>query len=224
LANGGVIHACDIPGWNQLDIKFNTQVDICYYNGPAKFTQALCHETTEVLFCPYMHKQSMLDPYRVRFAVEEIKKLWDVGHDIYVFAEERVMLDQLATHLDESTYGKFIGGLKDCDMLGVTSKRILLTTYGYASTGVSIEKQTAIVFLTPRRANMKQILARVLRRSGDLSVERRIIDIVDNRTPLRGQVQDRILAYKHYNMRIVNRTISYKDYHIHQTDMSAQLL
>jgi DNA polymerase III delta prime subunit len=39
--------------------------------------------------------------------------------------------------------------------------RIILTTYGYSGTGVSIVKQNAIVFATPRKSNMIQIVEAV---------------------------------------------------------------
>ncbi len=107
--------------------------------------------------------------------------------------------DVAAPELDD--VGEFVGGIKDAQVTALkTNARILLTTFGYSSTGISIDKMTAIVFATPRRANMQQILARILRRGGDLTITRRVIDIIDNRTPMRGQYADRALAYDFYWM------------------------
>jgi superfamily II DNA or RNA helicase len=217
VACGGIVHADQLPGWEHTDVVFNTQVDICQYYGPDEYTKTLKHESTDVIFTPYMHKQFIQDPYRMRFAVDEIGKLYNEGHNIYVFAEERDMLDTLRQHMvtlidaiaiEEDT-GKFIGGINNTAIKDVSTKRIILTTYGYSSTGVSIDKQTAIVFLTSRRANMLQILARILRRGGDQTIQRRIIDIVDIRTPLRWQLTDRQIAYDYYNMDCRTRSINY---------------
>ena len=89
--------------------------------------------------------------------------------------------------------------------------RMLLTTYGYAGTGISIDKMTAIVFLTPRRAQMKQIIPRILRRGGDLSITRRIIDIIDKRTPMQYQYGDRSIAYDFYGMQVVASKVQWMD-------------
>jgi hypothetical protein len=157
-----------------------------------------------------MHKQSASDPYRVRLAVGLIKELFDAGHNIYVFAEERDMLGDLERALGVTSIGQFIGGMKDAEVKEVATRQILLTTYGFASTGVSIDKQTAIVFYTPRRSNMKQILARILRRGGDTTIVRQVIDIVDERTPLRHQLGSRMCAYDYYGMKTSRRKVHYE--------------
>ncbi len=209
-----VIMACDLPGWAAQEVEFKTEVTLLRYYGPPEYTHALTHESTGVLFTPYMHKQSASDPYRVRLAVQEITALFNEGHNIYVFAEEREMLGNLESALALSSVGRFIGGMKDTEVKEVAKRQILLTTYGFASTGVSIDKQTAIVFYTPRRANMKQILARILRRGGDTTITRRIIDIIDERTPMKHQLVSRMGAYEHYGMVCKKRRVTYEELQI----------
>lgn len=220
VAIGGIIHADELPGWQAQEVEFESQVDICYYKGPPEYTKVLTHETTEVIFTPYMHKQFMEDQYRLTFAINEITTLYEEGHNIFVFAEERNMLDAVRDKLVaysvaiEEDSGKFIGGISNDQITEISKCRIILTTYGYSSTGVSIDKQTAIVFLTSRRANMKQIIARILRRSGNRDVKRRIIDIVDASTPMRWQLLDRQQAYDFYGMDCINRYIKWSDIEI----------
>lgn len=239
---GQPIMACDLPGWEINEVSFRTDVDVIYYNGPPEYTNVLCHESTGKIFTPYMHKQTAGDPYRNAFVVKEINELYMQGHSIYVFAEERSMLVELAKLIanmpglksdDNSVniasvtndpvtkdsvtkdqvipYGQFVGGLTDDEITIMAKRPILLTTYGYGSTGVSIIKQTAIVFYTSRRSGMEQILARILRRGSDPNIVRRVKDIVDNKTPMRYQLTDRLIAYEFYEMNVQYHKVKYTD-------------
>jgi hypothetical protein len=239
LAVDGIIRAENIPRFTYEDVVFDSRVDVIQYNGPAEYTRALRHESTGRIFTPYMITQLLSDPHRMKLAVAELRALYDwrgpagEKHCIYVFCEERDPLRQIHAELKKSfdvvapeldgvdegdegcaddSVGEFIGGIKDETVNRLKDHaRILLTTYGYSSTGISIDKMTAILFLTPRRAQMKQILARILRRGGDLGITRRIIDIVDNKTSMKYQYGDRALAYEFYGMDVVKRKVNYAD-------------
>jgi len=103
----------------------------------------------------------------------------------------------------DHNFGEFIGGIKDKTVESLKQNaRVLLTTYAYSGTGVSIDKMTAMVFATPRRSNMKQILARILRRGGNKRIRRKVIDIVDDKTPIKYQYGSRLIAYEFYGMNV----------------------
>lgn len=166
-----------------------------------------------------MNKQFLEDEQRTQLIIGELHRLYNwVGeqgqrHRIFVFCEEREPLRALydtlgkvfdvdAPELHENV-GQFIGGTKPAEVQRVKKDaRCILTTYGYSSTGISIVEMTAILFWTPRRSNMLQILARVLRRGGDLSITREIIDLVDWSTPMKSQYYERRNAYSYYDMTI----------------------
>jgi hypothetical protein len=225
LAFDGIVHAENIDGFTYDDVIFTTEVSAIYYNGPNEYTKSLTHSSTGKIFVPYMIDQFIADPYRMKLLIREIRKLYDWSengymHCIYVFCEERQPLGLIYSELKKSfegieapellDVGQFIGGIKDAQITNLrNTARILLTTYGYSSTGISIDKMTAIVFATPRRTGMKQILARVLRRGGNLDIKRHIIDIIDNRTPLRYQYGDRAISYNFYNMAITTSKVRY---------------
>jgi superfamily II DNA or RNA helicase len=83
---------------------------------------------------------------------------------------------------------KLIGGSSNLDIENAnTNGRIIMTTYQYSGTGVSINKMNALILATPRKSNMTQILGRIYRLSGDQTILRHIIDIVDNKTCLKSQ-------------------------------------
>ncbi len=104
----------------------------------------------------------------------------------------------------------FTGGLTPQQITEATTNgRVLFATYSYAGTGVSITDASALLFLTPRRANMKQILPRILRRGSNTAIPRIAVDIVDNKTSMRYQVGDRKMAYDFYGFKQVEHKVSY---------------
>lgn len=106
----------------------------------------------------------------------------------------------------------FTGGLADAQIADiVATARVLFSTYGYAGTGVSVPKMTAIMFLTPRMAAMKQIIPRVLRRGSDLTIPRVCVDFVDNKTALKKQLVARRAAYDFYGFKVVEVRVGYED-------------
>lgn len=157
-------------------------------------------------------------------------------HNIYVFAEELEILKTartafiaaLATRrrgdiiedidLPEDTgLEMFTGGLKDDKITDIVkSGRILFSTFGYAGTGISILKMSAMLFLTPRKANMKQIIARILRRGSDTRIPRIVVDIVDKKTALQYQVGSRKLAYDFYGFVENLIKLKYTDIVLHE--------
>lgn len=229
LAFDGIIRAEDIPNFNYENVEFNCEVTAIQYNGPAEYTQPLSHESTGMLFTPYMNAQFLKDPYRMKLAIRELRKLYDwrgpngEKYYTYIFCEERKPLKIVYEELKKSfgdvidapelnDVGEFIGGINTDRVNELrTNARILLTTYGYSGTGVSIDKMNSIIFLTPRKSNMKQILARILRRSGDRTITRKIIDIIDNKTPIRRQYIQRKIAYDFYGMKVNESKVKYDE-------------
>jgi hypothetical protein len=139
-------------------------------------------------------------------------------HLIYIFCEKLEPLGKTFDRLKD-IYGEELaipefksltGGAKAAELEETRANaNIILTTYGYGGTGISINRATAILFLTSRKAKMKQILARILRRGSDTTIRRQVRDIVDVRTPLQHQVKKRMIAYELYGMTINERFIRY---------------
>lgn len=226
LAFGGILYGEQVSA--QKDVpKFTCDVEIIKYYGPDEYSKALCHESTGILFTDYMHNQAIADPYRMALVLDELKKLYEwrgpnnERHLIYVFCEKLDPLDQTFEQL-KAIYGEDLaipefksltGGASESHLAQTReSASIILTTYGYGGTGISVNRATAILFLTSRKAKMKQILARILRRGSDLSIRRQIRDIVDIRTPLQHQLKKRMIAYEFYEMNISNRYVNYTQF------------
>ena len=133
-------------------------------------------------------------------------------HGIFVFMEHRdyiiVLRDALlskmpgisidAPEIDDATPQLNVlrsGTSKDVIKTS-TSARIVLTTYGYSRTGVSLQQMTYLIIATPRRAGTEQAVGRILRRGSDEDIVRFIVDITDMRSSLKSQSSDRVQVYK----------------------------
>lgn len=66
--------------------------------------------------------------------------------------------------------------------------QIIFSTYSFLDTGVSIERMTHLIVATPRRHGWEQIIGRITRITGDISITRQIILISDSKTALAKQM------------------------------------
>jgi superfamily II DNA or RNA helicase len=163
-------------------------------------------------------KSIIADNERTKIIAENIKKLYDAGHSIIVFSELKSYLVDINTEISKLKLSADIddedykpedlnvnileGGVKECivDEVKKAGQQILLTTYGYSRRGVSIVNMTALIFATPRRNGITQLLGRIMRKGSDASIVREVIDIVDTKSSLNSQYYDRRKSYKKYNL------------------------
>lgn len=157
-------------------------------------------------------------------------------HGVFVFAEHREYLpalraqlretlgDELYTPELEGRPGRGAQATKQVSILrgGVSRSavreartagaHVVLTTYGFSRRGISLPDMTAIVHATPRRNGARQILGRITRRGSDESILRQVVDIVDTRTGLRGQLTDRKKIYSAKGYPVAVRPASWESY------------
>jgi len=217
---GAVIMAENIPGFTYDAVHFDCNLRAVKYSGPAEYTRVL-HGPTGMMAPYLMARQSLRDPYRNKLIVDTIREFYnwrdgDKKHHIYVFAEElgplNILYDMLKDEFPSDELGNFVGGIEADAIEEIrVNSRIILTTYRYGGTGVSFEQMTVSIFLTSRKANMLQILARILRRNGDQTIPRWFIDIIDTKTPIRKQYEKRRLAYDFYGAKINEVSVSYTE-------------
>jgi hypothetical protein len=219
-----IIFANSLPGYEKDDDSmFQCHVLAVKYYGRPECTKTLTHETTGVIFTPYMNAQFLADEVRTAAVISELRTLCDwkgpngEQHCIFVFCETRDPLEGIRakfcqTFASEDVFapelGTLMGGIKKEKVEEIRiNARIILTTYAYSSVGLSIDKMTAMIFLTPRRNGMIQILARIMRKGGNPAIPRCVVDVIDSRTPICSQFNTRKLAYEYYNMRIKYKKI-----------------
>lgn len=184
---------------------YDIEVEIIRYSGNPKYTKYLTHEKTKEIFMPYIIQQLMDDPSRWNMLKALIKREYNSRPEanIYVFCEYAEPLRKLHDELNMEDCGLFVGKekLKSHEVDEMKSKcRILLATYAYAGTGVSIVKMNTIIFASPRVSKMKQVIPRILRTGGDNTITRKVIDIVDEKLSfLVKQHTKRLECYRMFN-------------------------
>ncbi len=106
------------------------------------------------------------------------------------------------------------GGVKSTAVNDARAARshVVLTTYGFSRRGISLPDMTSVVLATPRRNGSTQVLGRILRRGSDESIVRQVVDIVDTRTGLKGQVSDRRKVYKLKGYEITKASATWEEY------------
>ncbi len=220
-----------LPGFNVEEFEFKGLVHKIMYKGPPEYTRALLSEATGFLSVTDMYKQFAADAIRNALIVDEIMTLLKKGRNIFVFSESRNHLDILYALLiakvdsddiaieapdddtkqedaEDKSVSMMRGGIKDKDRTIARAARVILTTYTYSGTGTSIPRMDAAVFATPRRNGYIQICARVMRKSGDATILREFVDIVDASTGLKSQYYTRAQAYDFYGFEIKTRTVN----------------
>lgn len=198
---------------------FKGEVKVINYYGPDDKTRNLSHPNTGKIFVPYIITQFFEDEERIALIISELRELLKMDYYVYMFCSDREPLNKLKSILEKelsiavsapelgtapkTSLGMLMGGVKDDEISQVkTDSRVILITYGYGSTGISIIKMTAIIFVSPRKAKMKQIIGRILRKGSDPTILRRVVDIVDARTVLKHQFKERMIAYDYYGFSV----------------------
>ncbi len=218
---GELIYANTVDGWNDADVCFTSKVTALRYNGPDEFTETITSRMG-VVSVPLMINQLESDPHRNRLIVTCAFNLYNQGLNVFVFSDRRNHLHTLAEimvgmnvefsapELKINHVCELMGGSTDEHIEKAKTKgRIIMTTFQYSGTGVSINKMNAIIMATPRRSNMKQILGRIFRLTSDSNICRHIVDLIDNRTCLKSQYGARKKIYSTLRAPIKKITIDW---------------
>lgn len=203
---GPVLQADTIENFEKEDDKkFTGDVLIVKYDGPAEYTQKLIEESTGMMSCSKMSRQIIQDPYRLQLICDHVLRLYREGKNTFVWCDMRELVYVLVNILsvyeldgliaEEDDCARLMGGVTNDDIVKAQNARILVATYQYAYKGVSLPKFNSMVCATSRRSKTYQTLKRIFRISGDATIRREIIDIVDVRTNLKNQLPDRMKQY-----------------------------
>jgi superfamily II DNA or RNA helicase len=186
------------------------------YTGPGKYTKQLRNPTTKTNSTPALISQICQDPYRNQMIVEEILKIYNDKHDVFVFSDRLEHLDIIQRMLEGNGVKKSAvltgGAAEDYTRRVFDEAIIILTTYQASDTGVSIDRMTGVVFVTPRRNLMEQKLGRILRIGGDLTIVRQVVDIVDVKLSIKTQYPARKKVYMSEGFGIEEVDVDWESY------------
>lgn len=216
---GNVIRADELDGWDKSAKCFTTKVTCIMYDGHPDYIDTLLSDAG-IVSVPLMINQIQEDPYRNELIVRKAIQLYKEGRFIFVFSDRREHLHVLAKLLvkknvkfEAPEIKKLMGGSteKDIDAAKDTG-RIILTTYQYTAVGVSINKMDTLILATPRKSNMKQIMGRIYRLSGNDKITRHIVDIVDCSTCLGNQYRSRRKTYHALQADLKQESVDWKQF------------
>ena len=233
---GKVLKADEIEGYKKDNTKFNASVTLIKYNGPDEYVNTHINETTKMICVPKIIEDIVNDPYRNQLIIDQLLELFNLKLNIFVFSERRSHLEHLYRLFNENIKKNkdidsdiesnlsipelninnnivLYGNSSDDDIdTAKNNSNIIFTTYAYSSTGISINRMTALILTTPRRSKGTQIIGRIFRLNDiNNDEERIIIDIIDNKSVLKNQVYERMKAHKDRDCIIQKKEINYNE-------------
>lgn len=209
---GPIVDANELPGYSKVQDTFESDVQLIEYHALDEHCKFEVREDGMINYASIV-ESLITDPHRNNIIVESVLELMKKKLYTFVFSDRRAHLEHLfgllemrckeldlpsALELPESGRNVILYGGASDDTISAAKllSTVVLTTYAYSSTGVSITKMNALVLSTPRRSNLNQISGRVFRLGSDQTVRRQIVDIVDAKMPIKRQIQERMKCYR----------------------------
>ena len=223
---GEILDATTIPGYTVEDINFKGEVTVIKYYGHPDYTEIILNETTDIINHSKMVNNICDDPYRLYVVVKSIFDLRKTKKNIFVFADRRSYLEKIGVYMekfgiishqilsddDKSKITSIMGGSTADTMRHAQENcNVILTTYQYAGTGLSINRMDALVLATPRKSKSKQYIGRIFRIGSNYDSVRQIIDIVDYTTHMKSQYYMRKKYYDDKKFPINKQSIKWED-------------
>jgi hypothetical protein len=214
---GEIVDAANIENVQLDNIKFSVCVHTYKYSGPPTHIKHITN-SFNVVNAHAMARQVAGDPYRMMMIVSIVQQLLQQNHHIYLFSVHRNVCECVAEvvrkYLNIPVTVLF-GGAIAKDMEEAKTATVIATTYLFSGTGLSFTDKTAIVFVTPRVANLVQTTRRICRLGGPPpTFQRQIIDIVDIKTSMKNQAYRRKNIYNSEygdELEYLTTNINYKD-------------
>jgi superfamily II DNA or RNA helicase len=189
-------------------IKWKGRVTKVHYKGAPEFTKILTQPVTGWRDYGATIKMLAKDPARNALILTSLRNLYDRGFNTYIFVLNRAHAEHLAKLATEPVVGGQGAGIPadKCALLmgganpeykewALTNCRAIFVTDSYGKQSMSAGHMDALIQGTPFEANITQRLGRILRRNGDIEIERQIIDIIDDELPVKKMFNGRKIAY-----------------------------
>ncbi len=230
---GPILDAETLDGFDAVQDVFESEVRMINYHALDKDCTYEIREDGMINYASIIESITN-DPNRNALIVDQVMDLMGIGLFTFVFSDRRAHLEHLydlihtriieraqndsnktptVLELPDSDKKVILYGGSDEDTINKAKEvsTIVLTTYSYSSTGVSITKMNGLIMATPRRSNMMQITGRVFRLGSDQSIKRVIVDIADAKLPLKSQIYKRMATYRERNCVIKKTTVIVDD-------------
>jgi len=172
---------------NELEKIYHNKANAFVFADRRAYLEELAHMLRDRVQCQSLDEISqslryIIPPTRsVSKIIKNIIEFIDPGCNITIFPD---LKDPLIPELSVLLGGAGIFDIENAKNRG----QIIFSTYSFLDTGVSIERMTHLIVATPRRHGWGQIIGRITRITGDISITRQIILISDSKTALSKQM------------------------------------
>lgn len=227
---GSLIDGNSISNLDNMKDKFKCKVKFVKYSGNPIYTQPILNKKTGMTDCANTLNLLLKDLSRKKLIAKLIKELLEQKMEIIVLGDRRDILLDIKTYMEENKiladimttkeeYYKIkrvVGGASNYDLeIAKKKSNVILSTYQFLGTGISIPRLNCLILLTSRRSELKlkQFCGRIFRLNApNKEIKRIIIDIVDMRTIFKNQYYSRKKYYLSQNFEIDEIKYSYKDF------------
>ena len=172
---------------NELEKIYHNKANAFVFADRREYLEELAHMLRDRVQCQSLDEisqslQYIIPPTRsASKIIKNIIEFIDPGCNITIFPD---LKDPLIPELSVLLGGAGILDIENAKNRG----QIIFSTYSFLDTGVSIERMTHLIVATPRRHGWEQIIGRITRITGDISITRQIILISDSKTALSKQM------------------------------------
>jgi superfamily II DNA or RNA helicase len=198
---GDVVDAKRIPFFKDhiKGVKFSGTVSLLYYHGDKDYTKMIVNEKTGTVANHLMYEMFSSDPSRNQMCITIIKWLLERQLKTFIFFNDKESIYMFERLLIMTLHNIKMGDIV-CAMSGMNGQdrslmystaKIILVTYAYCDTGVSVNDAYSSIYYHPRKTLFDQKNGRIFRLKGDIKQERYIFDIIDAGTLYLKQLKHR---------------------------------
>ncbi len=208
-----VLDVLTIPDFKYDEVQYDGVAVILEYWAEGSVSHP--KNAAGIVDCRAVCSQIIADNSRMDIVARYVMKAVENGNPTFVMAEEVEHLTKFRNHFNALfvdngvKIGMFVGGISEADSKFCREEAdVLLTTHTLCTKAISIPRMTTIVLLTPRKASHIQRIGRIYRRGGPVNKSRCVVDVVDMKTCFRKQLEERMLGYDYYGMKVIRKTKS----------------
>lgn len=233
---GDVFDVDSLESVRQTKIKFTSEAHIINYVGAPIFTTpVLINDTVNYfatagrlaadnrrnlliideimnllnhnIFVLTIFRDHVLELYRLLYdRIDGMEKSENIEIIAPELSEEEITDIQEKYKIKTDDITSLMGGASSKELEYGITRKIIISTYDYSGTGISIDSMTALIVALPIKHKMFQVIGRIFRANKSYAhITRIIIDILDQRSPLKNQFKVRRLDYDNRECVMIHR-------------------
>ena len=136
---------------------------------------------------------------RTDFILKLVKECYNANRNILVLTQRKSHCEEMFNKLSDYSVGKYIGGMKNEELIESNKCKIIIATYQMAEEGYDNPKLDTLIIATPK-GNVEQAVGRILRKQNRNPAL--VIDINDCISVFNNWNRKRLSFYKSKNFKV----------------------